>query len=67
MTVRIPLRPDEGLQSAVRGVWFHALAGERWKARCGDRGLLAAELAAEIPPVLRQYAVDGGQLPDLSS
>ncbi|MBG81153.1 MAG: NAD(P)H-hydrate dehydratase [Phycisphaerae bacterium] len=33
-------------------VWIHAVAGERWAATHGDGGLLAMELAAEVPQVI---------------
>ena len=33
-------------------VWIHAVAGEQWAARHGDGGLLAMELAGEVPLVM---------------
>ena len=36
------------------GVALHGLAGERWASNHGSAGLLAAELADEIPHVLRE-------------
>ncbi|MCH2132405.1 MAG: NAD(P)H-hydrate dehydratase [Phycisphaerales bacterium] len=45
--------PGSPRDSAMLGVWIHAAAGERWAARHGDAGLLAAELAEEVPSVLR--------------
>ena len=38
---------------AAWGVWIHAISGERWSANHGDSGLLAAELAAEVPAVMQ--------------
>ena len=58
---------NDCMESAVLGVWLHALAGERWKLHHGDRGLLAGELAAEIPAVLHECTAGGSPLPDLSS
>ncbi|MCB9659153.1 MAG: NAD(P)H-hydrate dehydratase [Sandaracinaceae bacterium] len=43
------------VQAATAGVLWHALAGER--AACGDRGLLASELAHALPGVLRDALV----------
>ena len=44
------LPPD---RAACAGVLVHALAGDRWRARVGgDRGLLASEIAEEIPGIL---------------
>ena len=38
---------------AAWGTWIHAVAGEQWAARHGQSGLLAAELAAEVPEVMQ--------------
>ena len=38
---------------AAWGVWIHAVAGEQWAQRHGEAGLLAAELAEELPSVLQ--------------
>jgi hypothetical protein len=39
----------------------HAIAGERWAARAGGTaGMLAAELAAEIPAALASMRTLGG-------
>jgi ADP-dependent NAD(P)H-hydrate dehydratase / NAD(P)H-hydrate epimerase len=48
-------RPVDDAASA--GVLIHALAGDRWRARVGgDRGLLAGEIAEEIPWILGALA-----------
>jgi NAD(P)H-hydrate repair Nnr-like enzyme with NAD(P)H-hydrate dehydratase domain len=42
------------LYDAARlGVLVHAMAGDRWAQRQADRGMLAGDLLAEIPRVLR--------------
>jgi NAD(P)H-hydrate epimerase len=48
------LPPD---RAACAGVLVHALAGDLWRARVGgDRGLLASEIAEEIPGILAALA-----------
>ncbi len=48
------LPPD---RAACAGVLVHALAGDLWRARVGgDRGLLASEIAEEIPRILAALA-----------
>lgn len=37
---------------AAWGTWIHAVSGEHWAAQHGPSGLLAAELAAEVPGVM---------------
>ena len=37
---------------ACLAVWIHAVAGEQWASRHGDGGLLAMELAEEVPLVM---------------
>ncbi len=44
----------EAWDLAVWGTWIHAVAGEEWSTRNGTAGLLAADLAAEVPAVLKQ-------------
>jgi NAD(P)H-hydrate epimerase len=44
------LPPFEAAWSAA---YLHGAAGDAWKARHGDRGLLASEIADELPGVLR--------------
>ena len=39
--------------AAVLGVYLHGLAGDRLAARLGDAGLLASELAGELPATRR--------------
>ena len=39
------------------GVWIHAVAGEQWAGHHGDGGLLATELAAEVPLVMSKLQV----------
>jgi NAD(P)H-hydrate epimerase len=44
-------------RAACAGVLIHALAGDRWRARMGsDRGLLASEIAEEVPRILPALA-----------
>jgi len=38
--------------AACAGAYLHATAGERWYSRHGDRGLLATEIADELPALL---------------
>ncbi len=42
-------------EAACCGVYFHAHAGERWSAQKGDRGLLAREIADELPTLLHEH------------
>lgn len=44
-------------QAACWGVVLHALAGERLSQRIGPVGVLARELAAEVPGLLRELAL----------
>ena len=37
------------LECARIGVYLHGLAADRWAERCGDSGLLASDLLAELP------------------
>ena len=40
-------------RAAAAGAFLHGLASDRWRARTGaDRGLLASEIADEIPALL---------------
>ncbi len=51
--------------AAFSAVHVHGLAGDRWRARTGsDRGLLAREIADEVPGVLAALAAGSGVLPD---
>jgi hydroxyethylthiazole kinase-like uncharacterized protein yjeF len=43
-------------QAAVWGVALHGLAGESLSRRLGQVGLLAREIAAEIPPIMHRLA-----------
>lgn len=48
------------LEAATLGVGVHGLCGESWQARIGaDRGLLASEIADEVPRVLAQLSSGG--------
>ncbi|MBG83281.1 MAG: NAD(P)H-hydrate dehydratase [Phycisphaerae bacterium] len=49
----ISLEQSSLWRMAAWGVWIHAVSGERWSANHGDSGLLAAELAAEVPGVMQ--------------
>lgn len=42
-------------EAACAGVYFHARAGERWSAQNGDRGLLAREIAEQLPALLHEH------------
>ncbi|MGH7283657.1 MAG: NAD(P)H-hydrate dehydratase, partial [Polyangiaceae bacterium] len=42
-------------EAACMGVYFHAHAGERWSAKNGDRGLLAREIAEQLPALLHEH------------
>jgi NAD(P)H-hydrate epimerase len=42
--------------AACAGVYAHATAADAIAARLGSRGLLAAEVAAAVTPVLNQVA-----------
>lgn len=48
---------DRGSRSlwvmSALSVWIHAVAGEHWASNHGHSGLLAAELAAEVPSVMK--------------
>ena len=45
------------IRAACAGVLIHALGGDRWAARTGsDRGLLAGEIAEEVPGVMAALA-----------
>jgi NAD(P)H-hydrate epimerase len=41
-------------EAAWCGAWLHGSAGDAWKAKEGDRGLLASEIADHVPFVLRE-------------
>jgi NAD(P)H-hydrate epimerase len=40
-------------EAAWCAAYLHGAAGDAWKAKNGDRGLLASAIADEVPPVLR--------------
>jgi NAD(P)H-hydrate epimerase len=42
-------------EAACAGVFFHAHAGERWSKKNGDRGLLAREIAEQLPALLHEH------------
>jgi hydroxyethylthiazole kinase-like uncharacterized protein yjeF len=58
---------NDAFANAVLGTWLHARAGDLWASRHGDRGLLAAELAAAVPEVLRECIMGHCELPDVPS
>ncbi len=45
-------------EAVVAGVWLHGRAGDRVASRLGDRGLLAMELADEIPLVIKELLLE---------
>ncbi len=48
--------------AALLGVHLHGRAGEAWSRDHGDRGLLAGELAAHVPDVMRALLTRRAQL-----
>lgn len=42
-------------QAAIAGVYLHGLAGDRVAAQKGQRGLLAGDLIAALPDILREF------------
>lgn len=42
-------------EAACAGVYLHANAGERWSKKNGDRGLLAREIAEQLPALLHEH------------
>lgn len=49
-------------ECAALGVWLHGRAGDRLASRCGSAGVLAGEVAAELPAALealRRRPADG--------
>ena len=46
-------RPPSLWTMACLGVWIHAVSGEQWSVEHGESGLMAVELAAEVPSVMR--------------
>jgi NAD(P)H-hydrate epimerase len=50
----------EPFAAACLGVFLHGAAGDRIAARLGDSGLLASELADEIPLARRALFMDPG-------
>ncbi len=52
-------------QAALLGAGIHGLCGELWSARMGsDRGMLASEIADEIPRAIAQLSTGGQSLTD---
>ena len=47
-------------EAAWCAAYLHGAAGDAWKARNGDRGLLASAIADEVPPVLRDLRAGNG-------
>ncbi|MEB2343250.1 MAG: NAD(P)H-hydrate dehydratase [Deltaproteobacteria bacterium] len=57
-----PSRRGGAFESAVLGAWLHGQAGDRLSARRGRAGVLAGEVAAELPEAieaLRRGAAEG--------
>ncbi len=50
----------DGFEAARVGAWAHGRAADRLALRLGDRGLLASELADELPLALREIIAAGG-------
>ena len=46
--------PCSGMDLVALGVWIHAAAGEAWSEHRGSAGMLASELAGEIPAILQR-------------
>lgn len=46
--------------------WIHGAAGDAWSKTHGDRGLLAGDIAEEVPGVLAALGLREGLLKDLS-
>jgi len=44
------------LDATLLGVYLHGLAGDRAAARLGEPGLIASDLIAEIPPILKDWS-----------
>jgi ADP-dependent NAD(P)H-hydrate dehydratase / NAD(P)H-hydrate epimerase len=49
----------DAFDAASLGVYLHALAAERVKQRLGDTGMLASDVAAELPLAIKE--IKGGQ------
>jgi hydroxyethylthiazole kinase-like uncharacterized protein yjeF len=47
-------------EAAWCAAYLHGAAGDAWKAKNGDRGLLASTIADEVPGVLRELLAGGG-------
>ncbi|MCH2148524.1 MAG: NAD(P)H-hydrate dehydratase [Phycisphaerales bacterium] len=58
---------NDAFANAVLGTWLHAVAGDLWASRNGDRGLLAAELASTVPEVIHACTTGHRELPDVPS
>jgi NAD(P)H-hydrate epimerase len=46
-------------EAAWCAAYLHGAAGDAWRAKNGDRGLLASEIADEVPAVLRDLLAGG--------
>ncbi len=56
---------SDPFSAACLGAGIHGMCGEAWQARTGsDRGMLASEIADEVPRVLAQLARTRAALPD---
>lgn len=47
-------------EAAWCAAYLHGAAGDAWKVKNGDRGLLASAIADEVPPVLRDLRAGNG-------
>ena len=47
-------------EAAWCAAYLHGAAGDAWKARYGDRGLLAGAIAEELPLVFRDLVASSG-------
>ncbi len=60
LACHLPLR-----DAAIAAAYLHGLAADRWVARVGaDRGMLAREVADELPGALAAVAADPRPMPD---
>ena len=48
-------------EAAACGVYLHGEAGERVRARLGDAGMIASDLLAELPIIIKQLKEDRGR------
>ena len=46
-------------QAAVLGAWLHGAAGDQIADRCGESGMIAADLLAELPATCNNLSTPG--------